>query len=288
MLKSEIIAEITAYYTVVGVPFLATSSDQHVPATIHNYSMIVYETGFSEKNKKPVLKSKYVNFIVYDEGGGSEAAYYADDELVNEVNADVTGDNSLISINKIYSSEMIRRRVQAAVSKSAQDVLNEALTSSLLTENANSDQKNVVVASGSLFWVGKIVTISDTIASESATIASISDNTLTMEQNLVNSYMTANGAKVTFVDNKERQRWAINSIIDPDAYTLSMTNFVALNPTIQATGGLATDNDIQFIVNSYISKLALLINLFEIKPASVVIYKSLVQSSAQSTIKKIK
>jgi len=54
----------------------------------------------------------------------------------------------------------------------------------------------------------------------------------------------------------ERQQWAVNALLSPSAFTLSMTSLVSLNATIQAAGGLATDNDIQFVVNSYISKLA--------------------------------
>jgi hypothetical protein len=274
MTKAELIAEIETFYDYVGIPFESRSTDQHVPAFIKTYSVIVFETGLSEKSKKPVLKNKYVSFVVYNENEVDEAAYYSDEELKNDVNTDITGDNTLESINKIYISETIRGRVRAAVSKAAQDVLNESLTSSSLTSNADSAQKNVVVESGALFWVGKVVAISDSLNSEQCTIASIDSNTLTMAENLVNSYTTANSAKVTYVDNKERQRWAVNAVIDPDAYTLAMTNFVALNPTVQLAGGLATDNDIQFIINSFINKLAYCINLFEINPVSRVVIKT--------------
>lgn len=256
MLKSEIIAEITAFYTIVGNVRQTVSTDSNVPASIKTYEILVYETGNSEKNKKPVLSSKIVNFIVYDEGGAGEAAYYYQNELSNSVNADITGNSSLLSINKIYTSLEMRKRVQAAVAKAAQDILNEELTTSNLTSDAASGQKNVVVASSAAFWVGKQVTVSDSIASETATIAQISGNTLIMTQNLTYAYTTANSAKVTFVNNKEREQWAANAILNPDTYTLAMSSFVALNPTIQTNGGLATDNDIQFVINSFVNKLA--------------------------------
>ncbi|MDD5649647.1 MAG: hypothetical protein PHF86_04405 [Candidatus Nanoarchaeia archaeon] len=256
MTKAELIAEVTAFYTVVGTARETTSSDASVPATIKTYEILVYETGSSEKSKKPVLKSKIVNFIVHNEGEAEEAAYYYDNELVNEVNTDITGDSSLLAINKIYISNEMRKRVQAAVAKTSQDILNEALTTSNLSSDASSGQKNVAVVSSTAFWVGKQVVISDTLTSETGTIAEISGNTLIMAANLTNSYTTANSAKVTFADNKERVQWAANAMLNPDTYTLAMTCFVALNPTIQANGGLATDNDIQFVVNSYVSKLS--------------------------------
>lgn len=256
MLKSEIIAEITAFYEVVGTPKETTSTDESIPASISSYEMLVYEIGNSEKSKKPVLSSKIINFVVYDEGGASEAAYYYNNELINNVNTDITGNSSLLSINKIYTSNEIRKRIQAAVAKTSQDILNEDYLSSNLGSDASLGQKNIILISSAGFWVGKQVIISDSVASESATIYSISENTLTMTNNLTNSYTTGNSAKVTFSDNKERLQWAANAMLNPDIYTSAMTCFVALNPTIQSNGGLATDNDIQFVVNSYVSKLA--------------------------------
>jgi hypothetical protein len=252
MTKTAILAEITAFYTDVGTPTLIDTVGNS------NYYIInVFETGLSAKNKKPTGSRKNIHFYVYKEGvGGQEAAYYDRDELSNDSNTDITGDNSLYAINKIYVSTVMRSRVQAAVAKAAQDVLNEAMPSSNMTADASSGQKNITVASGGSFYVGKIIVVSDTGHSESATIASIDSNVLTMTNNLTNSYTISNSGKVTFSDNKERAKWAGNAMIDPDNYTLAMTNFVALNPTVEAAGGQATDNDIQYVVNSYITKLA--------------------------------
>jgi len=75
----------------------------------------------------------------------------------------------------------------------------ESLGLSLLTSNASSGQKNVIVADATLFFAGQGVTIADDNASEDATIDSINatTNTLTMEDNLTNAYTTAANAKVT-------------------------------------------------------------------------------------------
>ena len=67
---------------------------------------------------------------------------------------------------------------------------------SLLTQTANSGQKNVVVADGSKFDVGDRVKIYDNSAHEWNKIASINGNTLTMVNNLANTYAVANGGAV--------------------------------------------------------------------------------------------
>jgi hypothetical protein len=251
MTKIQLLAEIAAFYTDVG-----TASQIDSLNNTNWYIITVFETGLSAKSKKPTGYRKNLHFYVYKEGTGSEAAYYDREELSNSVNSDITGDSSLYSINKIYSSLIMRSRVQAAVAKAAQDVLNEAYPFSALSSNAATGQKNVIVGSGGSFYVGKQVVISDSLASETNTIASINSNTLTMTTNLAATYTTANSALVTFKDNKERQKWAGNALIAPDNYTLAMTNFVALNPSIQAVGGSCTDNDIQFVINSYVTKHA--------------------------------
>lgn len=253
--KAQLIAEIQSFYDYVGIPFMNQSSDEHIPSNIHNYSVVVYETGLSEKNKKPVLRSKYINFIVYEEGEVSEAAYYADDELKNEIDLDITSAGTLSDIHKMYVSEPLRGRVQAAIAKAAQDVLNEAVPFSNIASSASSGQKNVIVVNSTGFWIGKVVLIYDNGNSEQNTIVSINSNTLVMSTDLINSYNSETGV-VRFLDNVERQQWAVNALLNPDAFTLSMTSLISLNSTIQSAGGLATDNDIQNVVNSYITKLA--------------------------------
>lgn len=256
MTFNEIVAEITAFYDYVGTPFLSTSSDQHVPDTLTNWSMIVYETGLSEVNKKPVIRSKYVNFVVFNYGDAGEEAYYADEEPTNTVNTDITGTGTLEDVHKVYISESIRGRVQAAVAFSAQDVLNESLPQDDLASNAASGQNVVVVTKGFMFWPGKVIIVKDNNNYEEATILNVVGNTLTLTQNLTNSYTTSADGIVSYLNDTERQQWAANALLNPDAYTLSMTSLVAMDPTVQAAGGLVSDAQIGIVVDSFINKIA--------------------------------
>lgn len=256
--KAELIAEIQSFYEIVGTPFESTSSDEHVPELVNSYSVIVYESGLSENNKKPVLRSKYINFIVYDEYQPGEAAYYVEMEPSNDVDTDITSSGTLSDIHKMYSSSTMRGRVQAAIAKASQDVLNEVPMNTTLEYDASSGQNEIIASTGtgSAFWAGKVVIVYDDLNYEEATIFAVNGDYITLTADLTNSYTVANNAGVRFKDNVERQQWAVNALLNPDAFTLSMTSLVSLNATIQAAGGLATDNDIQFVVNSYISKLA--------------------------------
>jgi len=67
---------------------------------------------------------------------------------------------------------------------------------SLLTSDASSGQKVVVVADGTIFRPDMKVRIKDDSASESNEIDSISGNTLTMKNNLANTYTVAANAEV--------------------------------------------------------------------------------------------
>lgn len=254
--KAQLLAEIQSLYPYVGTPFETTSSDEHTPPNMKTYSVMVSETGNSERRKKPVTNFKYINFIVYNEGQPDEEAYYSNDEPTNEVNRDLTGDNSLEAIHKIYISEYMRGRVQAAIAKAAQDILNEEIPFTALTSNANSGQNIIYVEAPYIFWKGKVAIIYDNSNSEEITIDSIGSNYITITTNLINSYTVSNGAKVKYKDNKEREYWATTALLNPDTFTKCMTSLVALNPTIQSQGGLASDNDIQFIVNSSVNKIA--------------------------------
>lgn len=254
--RAELMVEIQAMYEIVGTPFEVSSSDEHIPEQVNSYSVIVYESGLSEVNRRPVLRSKYINFIVYNEYQPQETAYYIENEPTNDVDSDITSDGSLDSIHKLYNSESIRGRVQAAVAIAAQDILNETLPFTLLNSNATAGQSSVEVVNSNAFWVGKTILLYDTESSEELTILGITGNTLIFSSVLINSYSTANVATVRFLNNAERQQWASNALINPDAFTLCLTSLVSLNPTIQAAGGMATDTNIKTVVNSYINKVA--------------------------------
>jgi len=83
-----------------------------------------------------------------------------------------------------------------------------AVTSNLAS-NAASGQADVIVADGTIFTAGEIVTVTDTADSEDAIILSIATNSLTMTANLTNAYTTARSAKV---NANSRFRWVQNTI----------------------------------------------------------------------------
>jgi len=85
-----------------------------------------------------------------------------------------------------------------------------SLKESLLTSDANSGQKTVTVANGSVFYEGQYVLLYESGYSEYNFIESIAGNTLTMENNLVNSYQVADGAKVTTNDG-----WITSPMTEP-------------------------------------------------------------------------
>jgi len=257
MNKAQLLSEMATFYKDVGAPqYIDASKDTNW------YIVKVMDAGLSGKNKKPTAFIKTVTFYVYKEGTIDEVANYGEKEPENSANYDVTADGSLSSVSKIYKAPFMRSRVQAATAKAAQDILDESLYSANLASNASSGQKNVVVSNGTgvNFWIGKIVNISDTSASEQNTIASISGDTLTMVTNLSNTYTTAHLAKITYKDNKERLKWAGNALLDPNNYLDAMTNYVSLNTVVQAAGGQVTDNDINYIVSTNINALAVAID----------------------------
>jgi hypothetical protein len=257
--RSELMTEISSFYEIVGVPFETTSSDEHVPEQINTYSVIVYETGLSEKSKRPVLRSKYINFIVHNEYQPTEAAYYADEELTNDVNKDVTSDDSLESIHKLYMSESIRGRVQAAVAKAASAVLLENNPRATMLDDTAAGSSTMRVNEPLLFWQGKEVLVRSSASNKEKAIISAIDAVtgyITFEENLVNSYTTAGVTRVIFVDNVERRQWAVNALLAPERYTASMASLASLDATVQAAGGLVADSVIENVVTSYVSTIA--------------------------------
>ncbi len=78
-----------------------------------------------------------------------------------------------------------------------------------LSGNAASGQKDVAVDDGTIFAAGDVVTVKDDNASESAIIASIATNTLTMQSNLANAYTTAANA---LVNGNSVFRWVQNTV----------------------------------------------------------------------------
>lgn len=258
MTKSELISEIESFYTIIGTPIKITSSDEHIPKQINHYSILVYETGLSEKNKKPVLNSKYINFIVLNENNTNESAYYANDELENNTNTDFTGNDSLTSISKIYESTQLRKRIRSAIMKAANNIFNEEPPSSPITSNTNKskNKKTLNVTDSSKFAINQTITISDDNANETNTITNIFSNTLTLLNDLQHDFLTTSNAYISSNNNNDRRLWAANALLNPEKYTLAMTTFAVLDPTVQSHGNSIPDTSLQTIINNNISKLA--------------------------------
>jgi len=162
-----------------------------------------------------VLADDYFNddYWVYITDGGTGGGGAGDIRNIvdfTKVGGIVQPDISFSGIPKIGATYQIWKcHVQDVI-----DALNDALASifpklykklvwtdlghSLLTADAALGQKNVVVADESLFFIGQGLTLKDDNASENCTIASItaSTHTLTMADNLTNSYTVAATAKV--------------------------------------------------------------------------------------------
>jgi len=257
MTKAQLLADMAVFYTSVDTSrFIDTSKN------VNWYIVKVLMTGLSGPNKKPTAFVKTISFYVYNEGTAEESADYGEKELINESDSDITSDGSLDSISKIYRCTFMQNRVQASVAKTAQSILDESLYTAYLASDAGMSQKIVVIATGtgSNFWVDKVVIISDTSGTEQNTIASVDGDTLTMVNNLSNQYKTSKQAKVTYKDNIERLKWAASALMDTESYINAMLKFVSLNGAVQAAGGLATDNDIDYVVSNNVNVLAVVID----------------------------
>ncbi len=97
--------------------------------------------------------------------------------------------------------DAIRLKIRKEVSHDLINDYADPVTSNLAA-NANSGQKSVTVANGALFKVGQYVYVWASWSKyEQNFIAGINGNVLTMENNLANSYATAEGARVRTTDD---------------------------------------------------------------------------------------
>jgi hypothetical protein len=191
MTKSELItnlAETLGEGTILGTEVLVSNSVLN-SMNVNQYSIDGFSVGKSEKNRFDIAQGVKFTFYVYDEGGPSEKAYFHASDPINLNKKDVsTTTGTLEDVSKIFNSLEIRRRVEVATAKAANDILNESPS----TQN-----------------------------------------------------------------HLERELLAFSILTNVDQYTEVFSWFVALNPTIQSAGGEATDNDIQYVVNSNLDKVAL-------------------------------
>ena len=165
---------------------------------------------------------------------------------------------ALIDIWNLYHSDNIRGRTFAQVSMSAKNVINESLITINLASNANSGQAIVTLVQygGLSFRIGKVCVISDTGHSEDVTILSIAGDVITLSANLVNSYTTANGAKLTYKNNVERLAWANSVRLDTEYWANIMMWDVINTANVQSLGEACADNDIMVAITSSINDYA--------------------------------
>ena len=183
---AQLRAILNSKYLKVGnpVPLNGGQADEH---NIKEYVVNVVEEGATLENI-PLMVRHNITVAVMDQGLATENAAFKVAELPSQAKKSLVVDNSLASINRIYADSEMRNRVQSAIGKAAQDILNEDVA-------------------------------------------------------------TANHA--------ERLKFALEALTSSRNYIEMFMRFVSLNPTVQTNGGEATDNDLQYIVNSSIDKIAL-------------------------------
>lgn len=106
-------------------------------------------------------------------------------------------------------------------------------------EFINSANKDVASGSNTLDAIFRIFNSS---AIKSRTQAAI----------ILAAYDVINETSATSNHDK-RLLWAGDVLINSEKHLNMMVSFISLNPTILAAGGLATDNDIKYVVNSNIN-----------------------------------
>lgn len=182
MQERELLLDLASVFTAVAAPVVLEAQDA---TGVTVMAADVFEEGLSETGKKPTGHRRTIRYYVLDRGKPTEAAFYMQTEPRNQVDSDVSAkDSSLLSTFRIYSSSVLRQKVQAAMVKAAFNILNE-----------------------------------DAMA----------------------------------VDHVKRMNWAAGVFAGEPVVLNIMMAFVSQNAAVQLAGGLATDNDIEWIVNSNIA-----------------------------------
>lgn len=183
MTLTELLADLSCKYEVVGTPAQI--------GTVAAFDITEFAVNVLEKGKTrddlPMHKGHIIVLSVRDYGGGGEDACVKNQLPFGTKHGLATSTGALLDIHRIYADKDIRNRVESAISKAAQDVINE----------------------------------------DPGTLNHLS-----------------------------RLDWAIDALIRGRNYSEMFSRFVSLNATVQAAGGTATDNDLQYIVNSYIDAVA--------------------------------
>lgn len=124
MTKQELLDLLTAdsRYIEVGTPVVNDSVFSDLPNT-NGYKVSVLEVGNYEKTKQPIYRKRVIEFAVYDEGGGSESAFFSfvpESGPEYKLNKDITDiSGSLMEQAEIYNSPVLRKRVLGGIKRVA-------------------------------------------------------------------------------------------------------------------------------------------------------------------------
>jgi len=144
----------------------------------------VLEVGFSE-DKNPAAYRKNIAYYVYHRGLVDEDAWYARVVPSNETNRDIsnpTGSNE--GVNTLYTSSVLRKRVQGQISKTIQAILFEG---GAVPDHA----KRVKLAWEAMKLPDEVLNVFMRFIALDATVASLGGSVLDATlQNVVNSWWT--------------------------------------------------------------------------------------------------
>ncbi len=136
-----------------------------------------------------------------------------------------------------------------------------------LGETATSGQKDVTVKDGTLFTSGETVVIKDSVSRETNTVASVAGNVVTMQNNLANTYTTANSGFVkNTADSVDLVDFPMLVSLDSDASLLA--NARSDGYDIAFTDNATTPNQLKHEIESYTSATGALVSWVKIPTLS--------------------
>jgi hypothetical protein len=177
MTKAQLLAQLSGKYLVVDTPVV----QQTAYLGVIWYRVSFFETGKYSDDSRPTGLWNSIDFYVYHESLGDEAAYYLRQPEVPEANQSLVVTSSLDNINKIYQSGTLRARVQGAMLVTSFNIRNESVDYTNHAQRAKlaSDMSNFLQD-----YIGYFMAFISQDAAVQAAGGAVSDSTL---QNLVDS-----------------------------------------------------------------------------------------------------
>lgn len=121
MTKTQLLAQLTAKYPVVRTPEVMQAATDGVTTCRVSF----FETG-KTPGEKPSALWNSVQFYVYHEGLGDEAAYYLREADSPEAQNSLVSAGTLADVNRVFYSPVMRGLVRGALLVSAQAIRWEA------------------------------------------------------------------------------------------------------------------------------------------------------------------